>query len=140
MKQFPEANSDDYGPKDLEGFKALITKRLSHGVVYLGVRDQQDLIGVIGLVKINKHVWETCGVIFDKAVHGTGKAQQGFSLVLDLLRKAKAAKLSAKFFVDNSNIRKFLTEFGFVDEGVLRKQTLRGGQPVDVAVMAGFLE
>ena len=140
MQQFPESNSDDYGPKDFEGFKDMIAKRLLHGVVYLGVWDRSTFIGMVGLMKINKLVWETCGVIFDKAVHGTGKAQEGFGLVLQVLRKAKAAKLSAKFFADNSNIRKFLTGFGFVDEGVLRKQTLRGGQPIDVAVMAGFLE
>ena len=140
LNEFPQNNFDDFGPKNLDELLVEITRRAHRGewmwTVYVGDRSA----GVIGYAPQNEYCGVFHGICITKEWHGTGVAQAAVSKVIDEIFTTSQQKISASFFRDNERVHKFLCNLGFCHEGLLMHQTLRGGKPVDMTLMALFKE
>lgn len=77
---------------------------------------------VVGLVHL----------VFKRSFWGSQTTLTACRSALKVGFESGIAKLCGMVFVDNNAIRGMYHKLGFVEEGHLRSQTLRGGKPVDV--------
>ena len=139
MQEYPRANFDDYGPKTLEDFHVEIHARLNRReYIFVAMHDGKP-VGCIGFAPITDRLGGMRGICFSKAVHGTGIAPFAVRESLRILFTAndgRLQKIEANYFRDNSRIKKFLRNLGFVHEGTRLDHTLRSGVPTDLALVA----
>lgn len=139
LKQFPENNFDDEGPRTLGELDAMLRARLDGGEYLFAVRDAAgELCGAVGFQLCASHLGMFRGIVFDRRVHGTGIAAAAVQRVIDAAFAAGISKVSALYYADNPRIHRFLQKLGAKPEGLLRKHAPRGGQLVDVRVAAIF--
>jgi RimJ/RimL family protein N-acetyltransferase len=141
LGQFPLNHFDDGGPRTCDEFAGTIAERLAHGERLYGVFDDRgELVGAIGMAFLSPRAAMFHGISFDRPAHGTGIAQRAVAAILDELFRSGIEKVSAAYFADNERVHRFLKKLGAVEEGYLRRQTRRGGVPVDMRLVAFFKE
>jgi RimJ/RimL family protein N-acetyltransferase len=140
LNEFPLRNFDDFGPKTLAEFTRVLQRRIDNERVWIAFV-QREPAGIIGYASVNSYCGHFHGICFAKKWHGQGVARAAVSKVIDeVFLMSDKQKISASFFRDNHRIQRFLRTLGFKFEGLLTAQTLRGGQPVDMLLMALFKE
>lgn len=139
MQEAPDLNLDDSGPQTAEAFADELTRRLHTEWVW-GVTWQDQPVGAIGVALPTARVAWFHGIVFTQAVHGLGVSQTAVLDVLGGLWDLGVAKVSASYFADNVRVGRFLSRLGAQPEGLLKQQTTRHGQPVDLQLVAFFRE
>jgi len=139
LQEYPASNFDDYGPRSLAEFVQEMSRRRERELVRL-VRLDSAAVGMIGYVPITPKTGMFHGICFARAVHGSDIAQRAVRMFLAERWAEGVEKVSASFFADNLHIGRFLADLGAMDEGLLRRQTYRGGVAIDVRVVAIFRE
>jgi RimJ/RimL family protein N-acetyltransferase len=138
-KHAPTQSFDDYGPQSLEEFRMELAERnrTEHtwAVTAAGVP-----VGFVGFQWTSDRTGMMRGIVFAPWVHGRGVARNGVRAVLHELFSAGCEKVSATYFSENKQIDRFLKKLGAVEEGLLRQQTLQGGRPIDMRIVAIFRE
>lgn len=137
LSEFPKANFDDYGPKTLEQFREWMLLRAQSGTKTLGVIVDGSFVGAIAVLQLDKSAMFR-GICFSKAMHGKGVAHAACQIVLQAHWDEGFRKVAAEYMADNRRVRHFLEKLGAVDEGYLKRETLRGGRPMDVRRVAFF--
>ena len=138
LQEYPDANFDDYSPKTLKDFILVMQERFANGEVVWGIRYNGDLVGAVGIAPLNPGCAMFHGICFSKIVHGTGVPFAGVSKVLDTMFSLGVEKVAASYFADNTVIHKFFKKLGAITEGYLAQQTIRGGKPCDMRLVAVF--
>ncbi len=135
LHEHPKCNFDDYGPRtvdEIEAKLANVTIR-TWGVIHDGAP-----CGVIAYQSIAPEFGAFAGICFTESVHGKGIARLAVQRVLNRLWAEGVEKISASYFADNLRVARFLAKLGAVREGLLRAQTRRNGEPVDMELVALF--
>lgn len=137
LREFPSANFDDYGPATFSDFCGAMIERSkaerTWGVLHCGVP-----CGIIAYLPITPRSGTFHGICFSREVHGTGVARAAVSRVIQEIFESGIEKISATFFADNLRVARFLASLGAVDEGLLRKHTVRDGIAIDMRQVAFF--
>jgi RimJ/RimL family protein N-acetyltransferase len=138
LQESPERNFDDYGPRTFAEFEKEMARRLERGERTWGAEQDGRMVGIIGYAPITSRWGCFHGICFAKAVCGTAVTRIAVGRVLRELFDSGVQKVSASYFADNLRVARFLSDLGAVDEGYLRKQTLRDGEPLDMRLVAIF--
>lgn len=140
LNEFPQNNFDDFGPKSEEELIVDLTRRAHRGeyvwMVYVG----EAPVGVIGYAPMSDYCGMFHGICITREWHGRGVGNYAVREVIDAIFDMGYQKISASFFRDNHRVDAFLNRLGFRHEGILTRQTMRGGKPVDMLLMALFKE
>lgn len=123
----PELNSDDFGPKTLEDFRAYVDKgSADNTLIVFAVRTGRKLVGAVGFNPAEK-----CfrGIVFSPDVRGSGMAAKGVLGILEALWHLGVTTVSAKYFVTNERVTGFFRKLGAHFEG-FDGHTTQGGVPV----------
>lgn len=137
LRQFPLANFDDSGPRTCAEFAAEMDSRLARGERTWGFEhDDGWLVGIAGYAPLAAHWGIFHGICFDQRVHGQGIAGLAIERVLTELFATGVEKISASYFAENERIHRFLARLGAIEEGYLHRQARRGGQAVDMRLVA----
>ena len=140
LNEFPLNNFDDFGPKSEEDLMVEFTRRAHRGEYTWTAYVDEQPAGVIGFAPFSPYCGSFHGICFAKEWHGKGVARKAVSLALNEIFDMGFQKVSAALFRDNLRVRNFLHNLGFRPEGMLVKQTLRGGVPMDMVLVALFKE
>jgi RimJ/RimL family protein N-acetyltransferase len=140
LREFPQYNFDDYGPRDVEAFRTAIEGRLAAGEAIWGVRLAEEWVGAIGFLPTTGRTGMLRGVVFPRGKLSRHQKRAAVSLVLAELFASGVEKVLAAAFADNRKIRQFLLDLGAVEEGYLKRQTMRGGTAIDMRLVAIFKE
>jgi RimJ/RimL family protein N-acetyltransferase len=135
--QYPDKMMDDTWPKDFDAVCQAIDARSETEYTCM-VTENGTPAGFIGYQQLTPHVGSLRGVCFDKKVHGNGTALRALRAVLQQQFDNGTYKIMAFPYVDNPRSHRFYQKLGAQDEGILRKHTLRGGEMVDMHLMAFF--
>lgn len=136
LNQFPAANFDDSGPRTLAEFAIEMDRRLAAGERTWGFEHGGRLVGIAGYAPLAPHWGMLRGICFDQPAHGRAIAEAAIRGMLDEIFAAGVEKISASYFADNARIHRFLARLGAIEEGYLRRQARRAGQPVDMRLVA----
>jgi RimJ/RimL family protein N-acetyltransferase len=136
LRQFPQHNFDDSGPRTVDEFAAEMDRRLASGERAWGFEHGGNLAGIAGYAPLAAHWGMFHGICFDERVHGKGIARAAIEAVLTELFAQGVEKISASYFAENTRIERFLARLGAIEEGYLHRQARRGGQPVDMRLVA----
>lgn len=139
VQEAPAMNLDDHGPTTEAAFAADMEQRLTSEWLW-GVTMDGERVGAIGVAPITGRTAMFHGILFAAAVHGVGVSQRAVRDVLAWLWARGMDKVSAAYFSDNGRVGAFLSRLGAVPEGVMRRQTVRGGQALDLTLVAFFRE
>lgn len=140
IQEFPDSNCDDYGPKTLDDFFALIHEKEQLGVEFYCAKEL-DLgpVGYFGLLLDERGIVNFHGICFASYVHGTGIAARAISQVLKTyFEERKARKVVAHYFSSNLRVGNFLVRLGFTPEGYFSQETMQHGRPRGVDRVALF--
>ena len=138
LRESPECNFDDYGPRSFETFFLEMKRRADGGERSWGVRRDGELVGIIGYLPITERWGSFHGICFTREVCGTSTTRLAVARVIHELFDSGVEKISACYFADNYRVGRFLADLGAVEEGYLRRQTLRDGKPLDMRLVAIF--
>jgi len=139
LQESPDSNLDDYGPQTAEECARELAVRNKREITWM-VKQDGAPVGFIGFAPFNARHGSLHGVCFTQSACGTGAARIALAWVITYLFSTGIEKISASYFADNLRVDRFLRKLGFQEEGLMRKQTLRRGQPVDMRVLALFEE
>jgi RimJ/RimL family protein N-acetyltransferase len=137
LNEYPERNLDDYGPQSREAWIAEMERRAEHERTW-GVVKDGELVGIIGYLPLAPRCGWFHGICFTRSAWGRATTQTAVEAVIQELFATGVEKISASYFADNPKIHRFLADLGAVEEGLLRKQTLRGGELIDMRLVAIF--
>ena len=138
LREFPGSNFDDYGPRSKAEFAVSVAERVRGGELIVTVLADEQPVGLIGYMPITERLGSFHGICFAKRVHGTGVAKRAVEMFLADLFSAGVEKVVATYFADSVNVGRLLQSVGAVEEGLLRRQTLRDGKPIDMCLIAIF--
>lgn len=140
LNEFPERNFDDYGPKTPSQFGVHMVEREEAGERTWLVKKDGAPVGIVGYQPVTPRMGWFHGICFTRAAWGRETTQAAVGRVINELFASGVEKIGAAYYADNPRIGRFLEHLGAVDEGLLRAHTLRGGQPVDMRLVAIFPE
>lgn len=136
LNEFPEANFDDYGPKDITSFSREMQRRKTAGELLYTATMALSKVGYIGVQPITERLAAFHGICFAASVQGTGIPKQAVQMVIDDLFALGIQKISASFFAHNERVRRFLVSLGAKEEGLLKSHTMQQGKAIDMRLMA----
>jgi RimJ/RimL family protein N-acetyltransferase len=139
LRQFPDSNFDDYGPTTFKEFEVEMKNRAKREKTW-GVLNNGFLCGMIAYWPLTLRLGTFHGIVFSRAVHGTGVAKRAVRMVLEELFSAGVEKISVNYFSETPKIGPFLRSLGFFQEGRLREHTLQHGRAIDVVMAAAFAQ
>lgn len=135
LNEFPLQNFDDYGPTTEEQFCAEMKDRMGQEEIFEAIHDGAP-VGIIGYLPITMRMGYLHGICFTRSVHHTGIPFQAMTEFLDSRYRSGVEKISASYHADNVVVRTFLKKLGAVDEGLLLRETMRNGKPLDKYLVA----
>jgi RimJ/RimL family protein N-acetyltransferase len=138
LRQFPECNFDDYGPKSLDEFIVAMRLREASGEKTWGVRKDNTLVGIVGYAPQTPRMGWFHGICFTKSACDRETPKAAVSMILQELFEAGVEKVSAAYFADNHRVDRFLKGLGAREEGYFLAHTLRDGSPIDMRSVAIF--
>lgn len=133
-QEFRSRVADDFGPKSLEEFMAVQQARVAAGLRSWGVYRGGELGGLVTFEPTSP----ICGAahcIFKKSFWGHETTVEAMRLVFDEVFASGVRKILSLAFADNVQLMYAVRLLGFQKEGVLRKQTQRGGELVDMMAL-----
>ncbi|MFN3326742.1 MAG: GNAT family N-acetyltransferase [Bryobacteraceae bacterium] len=136
MQEFRHRLADDFGPRTIEEF--LAAWRTTEATRWVVWKDE-DLAGLVELQAVSPIV----GLIhcfFRPPFWGRGITDEAMRLVFREIFGVGFEKVMAMPFADNRNVLAMAKRMGLVREGLLRSQTRRGGELVDVVILSLFRE
>lgn len=134
MKPFLRRVADDFAPQTVEQFVDFSQKAASQSRTW-GIYRDGELGGVICLDMVNP-VTGLGHITCKKEFWGRKTTDPACQLALEaIFNEAGLLKISAMVFADNQAARSLYKRFGGKEEGVLRSQTMRGGEPVDMILV-----
>lgn len=136
-QEFPSANFDDYGANQESDFIEQIKDRMKREVIW-GVTKESRLCGIVAFLPITNRMGTFHGICFAKGHCSFIEKRRAVQGVIDSLFSLGIEKICATYFSDNVKIDRFLADLGAIEEGVLRKHTVRGGVLVDMKQVAIF--
>jgi len=140
INEFPERNLDDYGPHDEASFVAdMLARRVAGEKTWCAYKNGEPC-GIIGYKPWTPTHGVFHGICFTQAAWGRETTATAVKLVLGQIFYSGVEKVSAFHFADNVKINRFLRDLGAVQEGYLVKQALRGGELIDMVLLALFKE
>lgn len=104
------------------------------------VRKDGQLAGIIGYLPITDRLGTFHGICFARSAWGRETTMTAVCSVIAQLFKEGVKKICASYFADNEKIRRFLSDLGAEDEGLLHAHTMRDGIPISMRVVAIFPE
>lgn len=137
LNEFPLANFDDYGPKTEREFVTEMLRRAEYEAI-VGVESAGELVGAIGYLPLSPRSGCLHGICFTSKTHGTGLPFHAVRAFLESHFTSGVDKISASFNADNRRMYQLAQRLGAVEEGYLRRQTMRGGKPLDKYLIAFF--
>lgn len=136
LNEYPHQNFEDDGPKTFAEFELELIERIRRGCFFLVALHNGEPVGVIGYQpETSRRGWMR-GICFSKSVHRTGVAACALENFFRLLFAKGVVKVSAAYFHNNEQIRKFLKKRGFVHEAHLKKHALRRGVMTEMTQVA----
>lgn len=133
-QEFRSRVADDFGPKTLEEFMALQQARAAAGARSWGVYRDSELGGIVTF-EAQSPVCGAAHCIFKKSFWGHETTVEAMRQVFDEVFAAGTRKILSLAFADNVQLLYAVRLLGFEKEGVLRKQTRRGGALVDMMAL-----
>ena len=138
VQEYPERNFDDYGPRDCADFIEEMRRRQQVEWTF-GVRIDGVLGGFVGFAPTTPRSGMLHGICFAQRAWGP-HTRPAVRRVFEELATVGVEKISATYFADNAKIDRFLKDLGAQEEGLLRQQTRRGGELIDMRLVGIFLE
>lgn len=124
-------NFDDMGPRNITELTRQIGQQEALGDVITEVIYQGNPVGAVGYLEVTPELGTFRGIVFTKAVHGTGVPFAAVAMVLEDAFNNGTRKVFSKSFEDNIAVCKFLKKLGAQDEeGIDAGHTTRGGAAV----------
>lgn len=125
---------DDYGPKSMEEFVEMWEQAQGNRWTAAVMRDG-ELGGVITSAELSPRIRDV-HFIFKREFWGRKTTVPALMQAGEVLFAIPGVeKLKSLAFRDNVELIGIVTELGARREGVLEKETMRGGEPVDVVTM-----
>lgn len=130
IQEYPEANIDDAGPKNIDDFYVSMKAKAQRGVALFVVSTTVlGPVGCFGLEAFGTGLVKFAGLCFAPYVRGSKIAQEAVSGVLERLSPRKVV---AEFFETNKRAAGFFEGLGFTFEGRFADETVIKGEPVAV--------
>lgn len=126
--------NDDFAPKTLEAFVDNWERQELSGMKSWGVLRDGELGGVVTSTRFNPVVADA-HCVFRKSFWGHETTAEALRLVFAEIFASGVQKISTICFFDNHALLGLVARLGFEREGTLKKNTLRGGELVDVAMI-----
>jgi len=133
-QEFRSRVADDFGPQSLEEFMRLQEARAAMGLRSWGVYRQNELGGIVTF-EASSPICGAAHCIFKKSFWGHDTTVEAMRLVFDEVFGGGIEKILSLAFADNVQLLYAVRLLGFQKEGVLRKQTQRGGELVDMMAL-----
>lgn len=128
---------DDHSP---QSFEQLVEKhradQVSGGKGYLVLAGERP-VGAVWFENMGDGIFSG-HLVFTRRSVSMAETTEAVRQALATLFSNGARKVCWLFFADNVVFRRFLKRVGAVEEGHLRKHTRRGGEIVDMQLMASF--
>ncbi len=112
LREFPEQNFDDAGPKTLEELEQSIKERYRAGHTLIEVLANEKPAGLIGYQQVSLDVGIFRGICFTQSVHGSGIPIQALREFLESLFDGQTEKVYAQYFSFNRRVGRFLQKLG----------------------------
>lgn len=139
LHEFPELNFDDRGPRSLADFEQSMVDRVQREIL-VAFSVEGELAGAFAFEPFDERSGMLRGVCFARSTHGTGIPREAMRGAIAGLFADGIEKISAQMFADNERAWRFFQKLGAVEEGLLRRQTKRAGELIDVRIIAFFKE
>lgn len=139
LREFPECNFDDSGPRTLDDFEEVIVNRMCRETIVV-FSISGELVGAAAFEPLSERSGMLRGVCFAREVHGTGYPLEAMRTAIAALFEDGYEKISARMFAENTRAWRFFQKLGAVEEGLLRAETTRDKKPLDVRAIALFRE
>lgn len=139
VNEHPASNLDDYGPQTIEAFVTEMRGRGEREFTWAVLQNGRP-VGCVGYLPLTPRLGTFHGICFSRSVGQRELKLQALQRIIGELFDSGVEKICASFFSDNLRIAVFLSDLGFHGEGLLKKHTLRNGQPVDMTMVALFKE
>jgi RimJ/RimL family protein N-acetyltransferase len=139
MHEFPECNFDDAGRRSFAEFEQSIADRIGREIL-VSFDVSGELAGAFAFQPFDERSGVLRGVCFARQVHGTGVPLEAMRGAIAALFADGIEKISAQMFADNERAWRFFQKLGASEEGLLRRQTRRAGELIDVRIIAFFKE
>jgi RimJ/RimL family protein N-acetyltransferase len=133
IQPFRRRVCDDFAPKTRSEFTDVYLQRMeAPHITSWGVWRDGELGGVIWFERVG--IAGIVHVVVKRSFWGAETTGPALSAVATEIfaEGSGVRKIGALFFADNHAVRAAVQRFGFQREGLLRAQTLRDGQPVDM--------
>lgn len=132
LEEFPEANFDDYCPRDPDRFTVILKAKLSIERSWGIFDDQNKPCGIVAFDTGDGKVGMLRGICFSKGHASSEDKRWAMTKILAELFGLGYEKIEARWFADNAKVALFLGKFGFTQDGLHKNLTRRGGVPLDV--------
>lgn len=139
LREQPEHNFDDRGPQSLAQFEHVMAARVEREIL-VSFEVHGQLAGAFAFEPFDERSGVLRGMCFAREFHGTGIPLEAMRGAIAALFADGVEKISAQMFADNERAWRFFQKLGAVQEGLLRKQTRRAGELIDVRIIALFKE
>lgn len=133
-QEFRSRVADDFGPQSLDELMAQYQARIAAGLQSWSVHRDGELGGIVTFEPTSP----VCGAahcIFKKSFWGHETTVEAMRQVFEQVFDSGIEKILSLAFADNVQLLYAVRLLGFQKEGVLRKQTLRGGELVDMMAL-----
>lgn len=133
MEPFRHQVNDDFSPKTLDEFVEFSLGVSAHWRTW-GVYRGDELGGLIAVEPLSPVV-VAAHLTFKKSFWGSKTTIEATRQALDIgFKDGPIRKVCGMVFADNNAVRGMYKRLGFREEGILKSQTVRDGQPIDVVV------
>lgn len=127
--------TDDYGPQTEDEFIDHWREMLgAEGCQSWGVYQDDELGGVITVQYVTPNL-STAHLLFNKTFFGAHITIPAAREVFDLVFQSGTTRIESYVFEDNGSILGLAKKLGAVNEGRLRKRTIRKGRPIDLIIL-----
>lgn len=134
VQKFRDKVADDFAPKTLDEFVDDWERKEQHGQRSWAVKRDGERGGVIQSEAISPGV-RSIHALFKPEFWGDQTTLPAIALACKELFQGDTRKLVALMFVDNIAAIHMAMRLGGIREGTLIAETIRGGQPVNVAII-----
>jgi RimJ/RimL family protein N-acetyltransferase len=131
MHEYPDLNFDDGGPQTQQELAALLWSRIEDSESQWEVLADGQPVGFIGYRHISRRTGALRGIVFSRAVHGTGVARQALIQLLTKAFEDGADVVKAEFFSHNHRVQRFLEKLGGTIVDYIFCGSTQDGIPID---------
>lgn len=134
---------DDELHKSIKDAENFIEKHKANDSLFYSIRLKStgQSVGLIGLYDFNKkHHFANCKFITAKAYHRKGFLLEALNVFIPhVFQNTSIHRIEAQVHINNIKIQKFLSRFGFKQEGIIRENFIIDGKYYD-SIMFSLLQ